>query len=498
MQKIAALPQRLPRLLGGTWGWRLVIGLFLLEALWFVFSAQYPMAFDENYHFGLIQLHAHQWLPFFTSQPPGTSVYGAIARDPSYLYHWLMSFPYRLLGLFTDNQTAQIIWLRLLNVAMFAYALMLYRKIVMRLGASNALSNGIFLIFILVPVVPFLAATINYDNLFLVAVAGSVLLTFRIMDELKRRQVSAASLLLLLIVLFLGCLIKFPFLPVLATTLIFVGWRLWREGFLNVAGLRGFMASFTKLSAIKQIVLVAGCLLSIGLFAERYGENIVQYHNPVPACNAVLSEDECIQYGPYGRDAYYKQTKPASFHPNIVVYAWEWLYGMWYRLFFAINYDYATRPPLLLVSGLGVAGAVVLVTGVGIAGSKGLFAGNKRRQLALWVTLGYVVTLFLDGYKGYVKTGQPVAINGRYLIAFMPLAFTLAALGWREVLRRYPHYKNLAAGLVLGVLLLQGAGTMTYIVRSDDSWLWPNSVVRSANHAVRTVVSPFIIGKNIW
>lgn len=497
MQKIAALLKRLPRFLAGHWGWRLVMGLFLLEALWFVVSAQYPMAFDENYHFGLIQLHAHRWLPFFTSQPPGTSVYGAIARDPSYLYHWLMSFPYRLLGIFTDNQTAQIIWLRLLNVSMFAYALTLYRKIVARLGASEALSNYLFLVFILVPVVPFLAATINYDNMFLVAVAASILLTFRVLDALKERRIASGTLLLLLTVLFLGCLIKFPFLPILAATVVFLAWRFGREGLLSPKGLSSFKANFVRLGFLKQVVLVIACLLSIGLFTERYGENIVRYHNPVPACNAVLSEDECIQYGPYGRDAYYKQTKPASFHSNIVVYIWQWFYGMWYRLFFAINYNYATGPPLLIVSCLGIVGAAVLLLGI-VFRFRQLFSGDMRRQLVLWVTLGYTAALFLDGYKGYVKTGQPVAINGRYLIAFMPLVFALGGMALLSFLKHRPNYKNAFAGAVLAVLLLQGAGTMTFIVRSDDSWMWRNNAVRSMNRAARRLASPFIIGKNVF
>jgi hypothetical protein len=496
IQKITAYGRRFSRILAGSLGWRLVMGLFLVEALWFVFSAQYPMAFDENYHFGLIQLHAKQWLPFFTSQPPDSSTYGAVARDPSYLYHWLMSFPYRLLGIFTDNQTAQIIWLRLLNVAMFAYALTLYRKIVARMGVSVSLSNALFAVFVLVPVVPFLAATINYDNMFMIAVAASILLTFRVLDEMKERRVNASALVSLLIVLCLGCLIKFPFLPVFAATVVFIAWRLFRSGLLGSLGIRSFVRSFTRLNRFRQVILVVACLLSVGLFTERYGENIVQYHNPVPACNVVLTEDECVQYGPYGRDTVYKQTKPASFHPNIVSYAWQWLYGMWYRLFFAINYDYATQPPLLFISVVGIAGAVVLAVGI-LLRLRLLFAGNLVRQAVLWVTLGYLIALFLDGYKGYVKTGQPVAINGRYLIAFMPLLFALGGLAWVHILQGHKRARNAFATVVLAVLLLQGGGTMTFIVRSADTWMWPNTTVRSINRTVRSIVWPIIIGKNV-
>src|SRR5690348_2593324 len=89
-----------------------VMAFFVAESLWIVFSARYPLAFDEEFHFGLIQLHASQWLPFFTSQPPHADAYGSVVRDPSYLYHFLMSVPYRLIRLVTINEVAQIIVLR--------------------------------------------------------------------------------------------------------------------------------------------------------------------------------------------------------------------------------------------------------------------------------------------------------------------------------------------------------------------------------------------------
>ncbi|HSX30798.1 MAG TPA: hypothetical protein VLE99_02675, partial [Candidatus Saccharimonadales bacterium] len=128
--KVSALARRGVRGLASMWCWRVIVSFFVLEALWFVFSARYPMAFDENYHFGLIKLHAEQWVPFFTSQPHDASVFGAVVRDPSYLYHWLMSFPYRFISLFTHSQTAHVIVLRMINVGMFAYGLTLYRRIV--------------------------------------------------------------------------------------------------------------------------------------------------------------------------------------------------------------------------------------------------------------------------------------------------------------------------------------------------------------------------------
>jgi hypothetical protein len=51
-----------------------IIGIFVVEAAWFALTAQYPMAFDENYHFGIIQIYSHQWLPFITKVPPGSGI----------------------------------------------------------------------------------------------------------------------------------------------------------------------------------------------------------------------------------------------------------------------------------------------------------------------------------------------------------------------------------------------------------------------------------------
>lgn len=496
-QKLSSAAALVRRFLASRLCWRLVLGLFLLEALWFVFSARYPMAFDESYHFGLIQLHAKQWLPYFTAQPDGAGVYGAIVRDPSYLYHWLMSYSYRFTALFTHNQTAQIIVLRLLNVAMFIAALLLARNIVRRLGTGAALTNALLAVFILIPVVPFLAATINYDNMFFLMVVVTMGLTLRLVEGLRVKRIDAFTSLLLVALMLLSSLIKYPYLPVFAVTVLFLVWKLWRNGLLVKEGLRSFMSSFTALSVLKRVLLVLLCVVAMGLFAERYGQNLINYHNPVPACDAVISQDECAQYGPYGRDQHYKQIKPASFHPNIAVYGWEWLWGMWYRLFFAISDNYATAPPLLIISCTAVVCAALMCVGIALR-FRALFTGHPGRQYVFWVIVAYTLVLFADGFSAYSKTGQPVAINGRYLIPFFPFIFAFGGLAWSQLLHRRPGVKVAAASLVIAVLLLQGGGTMTFIIRSNDNWMWPNATVRSVNRTVRSVAWPFILGKGIY
>jgi hypothetical protein len=116
------------------------------------------------------------------------------------------------------------------------------------------------------------------------------------------------------------------------------------------------------------------------------------------------------------------------------------------------------------------------------------------RQLLLWLVLVYGLVLFEDGFSAYAKTAQPVAINGRYWIPFLPFIFAFGGLAWSQILRRRPAMRSIVASLMIGVLLLQGGGTMTFIIRSGDTWMWNNSVVRSVNRTVRSAAWPFILG----
>src|ERR1700685_4444033 len=120
---------KIKTLLGSKWFYRFILVFFVFESAWIAFSAVYPQAFDEDFHFGLIKVYSNFWLPFLTHQPAGANAFGAVARDPSYLYHYLMSFPYRIFAYFVHTQTAQIIFLRLIDIGFFAIGLVLFRSI---------------------------------------------------------------------------------------------------------------------------------------------------------------------------------------------------------------------------------------------------------------------------------------------------------------------------------------------------------------------------------
>lgn len=472
---------------------------FVLQALWFVFSAVYPMAFDEEVHVGIIRVYSEQWSPFLNGQETSSDAFGAIIADPSYFYHYLMSFPYRLLTGMTDSETAQIIVLRLINVTIFAYALAVFRKVLREAGTSAALSNVAIALFTLVPIVPMLAAHVNYDNLLMLIVAWLCLLGMRLMRSLQSRAVELRDWWLLALLCLFGGIVKYAVLPILAgavvALLVYAWWQFRGSRKLFLSRMRKSWRGFSRRALIVGVLLV---VIGGGLFMQRYGVNMVKYGHPVPACDAVLGEERCTAYGPWNRNHLLAQTK-GDVNENPVRYAGVWLHAMWTRMFFAVNGPaslYATRPALPVPAGTAI------VLGLGLFAA--VFGARQRiwRRPVLLYFAGfiavYVALLWLEDYSQFVETGQPVAINGRYLLPILlPLAAVFGA-AVSYVLRQRPNLKAyLAAGVL--VLFLHGGGVFTFISRSDVTWNWPSNAVVKVNDAARRLTSFFIFeGKRYY
>lgn len=477
---------------------RIVLGVFLFEALWVTFSARYPMVFDEDFHFGIIKIYAHHWLPFLPDNVAPSGVYGAVSRDPSYLFHYLMSFPYRIISAVTGSLFWQIVFLRLIDVALFAGALVLFRKFMLKLGVSRAFTHVAMLLFVLIPVTPLVAGQVNYDNLLLLLTAWLCVLTADAILAIRNHKFPLKTLILLLIVCLGGSLTKYAFLPlVLAAALVLLAQLLvtfWgkflKELWPEVK--RGFNVISSKAKTVLAIVLIIFC----GLFAQRYGVNLVRYHAPVPDCAQVLSVNQCKNYGPWGRDYGYKQGKSSTFHPKPVSYASSWIQGMWRRMFFVINGPfgpawYANVPPLPLPSDAATAIAIVSLALV-VFYFRRIFQGGWLVIFAVSLVVIYTGALFYDLYKAYAQTGVVVAVNGRYLLEILLPAAAVAGLAWSRLLRRLPRVKTVVAIAAI-VMFLQG-GIFEFIVQSNADWNWQNSFTTSVNNGARRVLKPLAIG----
>jgi hypothetical protein len=469
-----------------------ILGFFIFEVLWMVFSAVYPMAFDEDFHLGIIRIYADHWLPFLHQQPAGADVFGAVARDPSYLYHYLMSFPYRLIEAITPSQTAQVIFLRLINVALIAYSLTLFRKVLLRATKSAGLTNISLAIFVLVPIVPQLAAHINYDNLIMVLMGWACLLAYRIIDEFNAKQINARTLLLLINLCMLACLVKYAFLPIAMAIAAFVVYY----GFRSLRGVAIWPKLIASIRQWKRPMLVGLVLLTMvsgGLFVQRFGVNAIKYGDPIADCGDVLSYDHCKAYGPWIRNHDFALTK-GHVNPNPLAYTYTWIKALWFRLFFAVNganSNFTNYPPLPIPY---VAAAIIVSAGVILVlrYARRIFCNDPFAVFSLLVIVTYCAALWYEEYGQYLDTGQPVAINGRYLIPVLLLVAILLGKGFQNALDRSHDTQVVLAALAL-LCFMHGGGLATFILRSDASWDWQNHTVIEINDTARSILAPITI-----
>lgn len=478
----------------------IVLGIFLFESLWLAFSAQYPMAFDEQYHFGIIKIYATQWSPIIHNQPAGTSSLGELPHLASYFYHYVMSFVYRFFELFSSNQTFLIIALRVVNVGMFGVGIWFFRKLLLKVKTSPALAHFTLLIFILVPVVPLLAAEMNYDNLVFMMVPIFLLFFLRVIRHIHLKgELFFSDLAWLIIIACLSGIVKYAFLPFVAggAVLIVLYWLFSKHRYHIVKSLG---VTFKQMRLWSKVGIITALVVSMGLFIQRYGTNIVQYHQIDPDCSKVLSVDDCLDYGPWARNYNrHQNVLEGNYHAqgNFLAFEGNWVGGMVYRLYFTINYDYNTQGPLLVQIWL-----VIIAGSLGIIFSVAFWRRIHKAHPHLWMLLVicgvYVLSLQAVNWRDFQSTAEMVAINGRYLILLLPVLFITFAFGYQEFIKQvagkfYVPVSLITAGVLL-LLALDGGGIGTYLVYSTDYWYWQNDPLTPINHWLHNTLPRFIIG----
>jgi hypothetical protein len=476
------------------------IAVFVIESSWIALSGLYSMSYDENTHLGLIRLYSHKWLPFWSSTPAGPAPYGAVSRDPSYMYHYLMSFPYRLLEQVVHTETYQVLILRFTSIGLFVVGIFIYRRLLLRTNASKPLVHVLLAVFVLTPVVPLLAAQINYDNLVFPLTALSVLMTIRITESIRRDEINLKSVMLLIGLGMFTSLVKYAYLPIFAAILIWLV-LITRRQFHG----RGHdmstkvRKSFTTMSRLSKILLVGLLLIMVALFVERYGVNLVKYREPIPECDQVISIKQCSAYGPWQRNYLTYQDKVKGLLPvvstNPLSYLFKtWLGTMSYQLFFTlagISTGFIVGDPLLLPRSLSVVLAVV--GGLLLLRWQKQLRKKFKLNLLVFVTLLYVSALWIQEYSDFRHIGLAVAIQARYLVPVLPIIYLVCALAFARALMLRPYLKAVLAVLIISVFLLEGGGAMTFIIRSDSTWYWNNSFILRANHNAQGFFKKFVI-----
>lgn len=478
-----------------------ITSLFLLvfQSLWVTFSAIYPLPFDEYYHIGLTKIYSAQWSPFIAQQPIDASIYGDITRTISYFFHYIMSFPYRLVDLFADSQYVQVVSMRLLNVLLVIIALIIYRKVFIEWGVRRKIVDIVILFFILTPIVPFLTAHHSYDNLLILLSGTSLLLvTALIKDGTK----AARSLYGLLLVGLLGLIIKDQFLPIFVITCIAGLYILKSEK--KVKKIFKFVKKSVKETKLKTLALLLVPLMLFSLLVvERYGVNVIKFGSMQPKCEVVQPVNVCEKFMPWFRNQQNllnkvndeKYGNPASFTQH-------WISKIT-RGYFAIFSHTPTnvlsqrepfgpivlKPlmpiPIMIAYTVMISGLLLFLYQI-----KRLW-DNKFLRLAIIIVILYLAVLWTFNFKTYQTLGVAQAIQARYTLPIMLLIYVLIAEAFRLTFKK-PILKIIFyASLILFVW--GGAGITGYLIRADETWYWQNDTVILINTYTQNFLKHIVI-----
>ncbi len=490
---------RLSSVLSSGYFFVVVVFVLFIQSLWLTLTAIYPLPFDEYFHFGIIKIYAGQWSPIIANQMPDASPLGDITRQPSYLYHYIMSFPYRVINLFSNDQTFMIISLRIINVIMVCLALILFRRLLISWGLSKRLVHFVLAIFVLTPIVPFLAAHINYDNLVLVLAPLLFIFATRLINNSKKVMF---NLITLMTIGMAASLVKVYFLPIFAVTFLYVFVILVQRHGKKIASV--FNNSWKNMH--KGIGLV--CLLLIFsvisvLFIERSGVNLIRYKTIEPDCAQVQTEKICSQYMPWQRNKNNELNKPTDLeYGNIVSYGQHWVSKMT-RGYFAIFSHTPTKVvspaepfgPIVLRPLLPipiVLGSLIFATSAAVVfvKSKKMW-GSRYLRYSMILCSSYLAILFVFNYLSYQSIGAAQAIQARYTYPILILIFALIATAFSFAISSRRIKTGLA--FVIVVAYLQGGGILGYLIRSDSSWYWQENTVIQINQSTQGILKRIII-----
>lgn len=487
-QFLSRLNRQLYAALGSRVFFSVILGLFGISAAFVALTSLYPMAFDEDFHLGIIKIYAAHPLPWGFSETRAMAKFGNVPHDTSWLFHWLMSFPYNFFHTLGLNETTIIFCLRFINIALFVVSAIVMKKILQKTGLTRAITNLIIIAWLLIPISSQIAGQINYDNLLLLIFVTATALAQTILSKIKQLKIPLLELAWLAIVLLLGTATKYAFLPVLLGMGLVIAVALWRSRHFIMTGWK------KQLRTIPVTLLILTSI--VGIFSigvnYRYVSNLFEFRTINPSCDATFATDDCLQYGVYARNKNYIEHKSSTFHPKNPVnyFVSEWIPGLTQRLFFAVagpTNHYDTRQPAI----------IPLVTYCFMVGL-GLLAALIHWKITLrtpyfWLLflpmLLYILALFVDLYDSYRETGVPVALNGRYLVPFIPIVAALCFKGLQKF-NIFKPYDKVIVTVILLIIATTGGGTATYIVQSKPNWFY-SGAARNTTTTVRNIARPF-------
>jgi hypothetical protein len=458
-----------------------ILMIAALQGLWYAVSFQ-PAMYDEPTHFGYVRMYTQHVSPFITHQDPSFDSLGETTRNPSYLFYYLMSWPLRLVELFTQQVPVQLLALRSICIVIFIAALIYYRKTFLELGASKSLANVVLAFFVITPGVAILPGVLSYDN---PVIFFTALLFYLAVRSIKDSSVNLKRLGLIIGVVFAGTLMKYTLMVVAIPIIIFLAVDLYKKHGASLWP--KVKKSYTIMSQASKVLTISLLLISSLLFVERIGYNVIKYHDTAATCLDVLSRDRCLKNDVTKRNIINVEKKSAGFNP-IDIY--NYTLSLWLPTIIRHHASPVRALPVMHI----------LYLTFGLLGS--LFSllylrdliKNRALMMLVISTVFYVLVVLLENYSSYKNQGIPVAMNGRYIFPVLPVLMFVFGL---SVIKFFGERYKIAAVLSVAMLIIlmsQGGGLITYLLDYYEPIYWQNDHVLDFNREVKQSLSPLVKG----
>lgn len=449
INRLSSLAKLIGQLAGTPNARYLVIILFVIQAVFLVFTMNIGTPPDETNHIQFIDYYAHHSIsPIFDNQQP-TYYLGDKSREVDYLYHYGMSLIERVLP-FSANAERHII--RLASVGFAVLTLIVLGRLGRLLGFSAAAITVALLIVTNLPMVLMLSSAINNDVLVWLGFAFGLLLLVRLWHK-----PNTMDLLWLLNLMIYGGLVKRTMIPIVLALALGV--------MLPVYSSRKVLFSQLRKAGIPMFIAIFLLIVGIGLFAERIGGNLISYGSITVTCEQVHGDSACDEFWLNGRkqDLDTRDAEKPISRPDFVV--------RWFEVSFMNVVDIQTqgwrhevKPARFVVP--------LLVWSLTIGLFYGLiydlrhFRQNKTSQWRLYVLamlIYFVLVQLFVNYGSYRKNGFfGIALNGRYILpSLLPMAM-YACYYWTKILKDYQITRLIITVLVVLTTIL-GSGLLMMI-----------------------------------
>ena len=436
---------------------------------------------DGNRHMAAIYHYAHQPLsqgPFITEMTDEELYMGDLVRFPSYLYYYSMSFPVRLALAVGASDWAIILLVRFIGLAFGVAALLVFRRIIRLIGAGDVVANLASLGLAMTGTFAFLAPAENYDILsfllWLLFLQASITLFVR---------KEPAQLYWMLVWFCLLSITKYTYLPFMGATgavaFVLYWWAIgWRQ--MPRLVLSSFRTSIQKTRRWK--LLLAGLLLvvSVALFTERIGVNLVQYQSVSPNCARTHSVESCMNFDVFNRNhnrlQAVEQGAVETRDYEFFYYTSLWLERYYHSTYYNMGHIWVYDVSRLLAFALGVVAVLVAICiGILVRERKRLLEG-KAEWFLLGTAVLFIVAQYIFNAQTYIQySGEMYGHQGRYLLPAVAILYLVMLLIVRRAhravsLERRPYFVAILLGAGL-IALLSNAALPNFFIHAD-SYEW--------------------------